>query len=80
MRQPLYGCWLSEGGLPVDDPRVLASARATGADVLACLSAQARTIKGIGNELGPAILIARYFRGSSQSAGSGADAEGFRCL
>ena len=50
-----------EGGLPVDDPRVLASARATGADVLACLSPQARTIEGIGNELGPAIRLPDTF-------------------
>ena len=50
-----------EGGLPVDDPRVLASARATGADVLACLSPQARTIRGIGNELGPAIRLPDTF-------------------
>ena len=51
----------TEGGLPVDDPRVLASARATGADVLACLSSQVRTIKGIGNELGPAIGLPDTF-------------------
>ena len=50
-----------EGGLPIDDPRVLASAQATGADVLACLSSQARTIKGIGNELGPAIRLPDTF-------------------
>ena len=61
MRRPLYGCWRHDGGLPVDDPRVLASARATGADVLACLSSQARTIKGIGNELGPAIRLPDTF-------------------
>ena len=50
-----------EAGLPVDDPRVLASARATGADVLACLSPQARTIRGIGDELGPAIRLPNIF-------------------
>jgi 4-diphosphocytidyl-2-C-methyl-D-erythritol kinase len=50
-----------EGGLPVDDPRVLASARATGADVLACLCPQARTIEGIGNELGPVIRLPDTF-------------------
>ena len=48
-------------GLSVDDPRVLASARATGADVLACLFPQARTIKGIGNELGPTIRLPDTF-------------------
>ena len=51
----------ADAGLPVDDPRVLASAQATGADVLACLSSQARTIKGIGNELGPAIRLPDTF-------------------
>ena len=51
----------TEVGLPVDDPRVLASARATGADVLACLVPQARTIRGIGHELGPAVRLPRTF-------------------
>jgi 4-diphosphocytidyl-2-C-methyl-D-erythritol kinase len=51
----------TEIGLSVDDPRVLASARATGADVLACLFPQARTIKGIGNELGPTIRLPDTF-------------------
>jgi 4-diphosphocytidyl-2-C-methyl-D-erythritol kinase len=51
----------TEAGLPIDDPRVLASARATGADVLACLFPQARTIRGIGNELGPAIRLPDIF-------------------
>jgi 4-diphosphocytidyl-2-C-methyl-D-erythritol kinase len=51
----------NEAGLPIDDPRVCASARATGADVLACLSLQARTIRGIGDELGPAIRLPDIF-------------------
>ena len=51
----------NEAGLSVDDPRVRASARATGADVLACLSPQARTISGIGDELGPAIRLPKIF-------------------
>jgi 4-diphosphocytidyl-2-C-methyl-D-erythritol kinase len=51
----------NEAGLPIDDPRVRASARATGADVLACLSPQARTIRGIGDELGPAIQLPDIF-------------------
>jgi 4-diphosphocytidyl-2-C-methyl-D-erythritol kinase len=51
----------NEAGLPIDDPRVCASARATGADVLACLSPQARTIRGIGDELGPAIQLPDIF-------------------
>src|ERR1700722_8102066 len=51
----------TEVGLPLDDPRVLASARATGADVLACLSPQARTLRGIGHELGLAIRLPDTF-------------------
>jgi 4-diphosphocytidyl-2-C-methyl-D-erythritol kinase len=51
----------NEAGLSVDDPRVRASARATGADVLACLSPQARTIRGIGDELGPPIRLPNIF-------------------
>jgi 4-diphosphocytidyl-2-C-methyl-D-erythritol kinase len=51
----------NEAGLSVDDPRVRASAGATGADVLACLSPQARTIRGIGDELGPAIRLPNIF-------------------
>jgi 4-diphosphocytidyl-2-C-methyl-D-erythritol kinase len=51
----------NEAGLSVDDPRVGASARATGADVLACLSPQARTITGIGDELGPPIRLPNIF-------------------
>jgi 4-diphosphocytidyl-2-C-methyl-D-erythritol kinase len=51
----------NEGGVSVDDPRVRASARATGADVLACLSPQARIIRGIGDELGPAIRLPDIF-------------------
>jgi 4-diphosphocytidyl-2-C-methyl-D-erythritol kinase len=51
----------TEAGLPVDDPRVLGSARATGADVLACLAPQARTMGGIGDELGPTVRLPRTF-------------------
>jgi len=51
----------AEAGLPVDDPRVRASARATGADVLACLSPQARIMQGIGDKLGPAIRLPNVF-------------------
>jgi 4-diphosphocytidyl-2-C-methyl-D-erythritol kinase len=50
-----------EAGLPVDDPRVRASAQATGADVLACLSPQARVIRGVGDKLGPAIRLPNIF-------------------
>jgi 4-diphosphocytidyl-2-C-methyl-D-erythritol kinase len=51
----------SEAGLSVDDPRVQASARATGADVLSCLSPQARIMKGIGDQLGPPIRLPKIF-------------------
>ena len=51
----------NKAGLLTDDPRVCASARATGADVLACLSPQARIISGIGDELGPAIRLPNMF-------------------
>src|SRR5271168_2797018 len=50
-----------EARLSVDDPEVRAAARATGADVLACLSPQARTIRGIGHELGPGIRLPDTF-------------------
>lgn len=50
-----------EAGLSVDDPRVHASARATGADVLVCLSPQARMMRGIGDKLGPAIRLPKLF-------------------
>jgi 4-diphosphocytidyl-2-C-methyl-D-erythritol kinase len=51
----------TEIGLSVNDPRVQASARATGADVLACLSPRARTMRGIGHELGPAVRLPDTF-------------------
>jgi 4-diphosphocytidyl-2-C-methyl-D-erythritol kinase len=50
-----------ESGLSIDDPRVRASALATGADVLACLSPQAGIMKGIGDQLGPAIRLPSIF-------------------
>ena len=37
------------------------AARATGADVLACLSPQARMMSGIGDQLGPAIPLPKIF-------------------
>jgi 4-diphosphocytidyl-2-C-methyl-D-erythritol kinase len=51
----------AEAGLSVDDSLVRASARATGADVLACLSPQARIMEGIGDKLGPAIRLPNIF-------------------
>jgi 4-diphosphocytidyl-2-C-methyl-D-erythritol kinase len=44
-------------GLSPDDPRVLAAARATGADVPVCLAAQARMMTGIGERLGPVLRL-----------------------
>jgi 4-diphosphocytidyl-2-C-methyl-D-erythritol kinase len=50
-----------EARLSVDDARVRAAARATGADVLACLCPRARMMTGIGDQLGPAIALPRMF-------------------
>src|ERR1700688_928432 len=50
-----------EAGLSVGDPRVHASACATGADVLVCLSPQARIMNGIGDKLGAAVRLPRVF-------------------
>ena len=48
-------------GLSMEDPRVRAAARATGADVLVCLSPQARIMRGIGDKLSPAIRLPKSF-------------------
>jgi 4-diphosphocytidyl-2-C-methyl-D-erythritol kinase len=50
-----------EAGVPIDDPRVRAAARATGADVLACLRPEARMMRGVGDQLGPAIALPKMF-------------------
>jgi 4-diphosphocytidyl-2-C-methyl-D-erythritol kinase len=50
-----------EAQLSIDDPRLRASAREAGADVLACLSPQARMMRGIGDQLGPAIALPKIF-------------------
>jgi 4-diphosphocytidyl-2-C-methyl-D-erythritol kinase len=50
-----------EAGLSVDDPRIHASALATGADVLVCLSPQARIMRGIGDKLGAAVRLPKVF-------------------
>ncbi len=44
-------------GLAVDDTRVMAAARATGADVLVCLAAKARMMMGVGDHLGPILSL-----------------------
>jgi 4-diphosphocytidyl-2-C-methyl-D-erythritol kinase len=51
----------SQAGLSLDDPRLRASARETGADVLACLCPRARMMWGIGDQLGPAIALPKIF-------------------
>jgi 4-diphosphocytidyl-2-C-methyl-D-erythritol kinase len=50
-----------EGRLSADDSRVRDAAKATGADVLACLCPQARIMAGIGDELGPPIPLPKIF-------------------
>lgn len=44
-------------GLAFEDPRILAAARSTGADVPVCLAAQARMMTGIGERLGPVLHL-----------------------
>ncbi len=51
----------NEAQLSIDDPRLRASAREAGADVLACLCPQARMMRGIGDQLGPAIALPKIF-------------------
>ena len=61
MRRRLCGCSRQRRDCRLTIRECCASARATGADVLACLSPQARTIRGIGDELGPAIRLPDTF-------------------
>jgi 4-diphosphocytidyl-2-C-methyl-D-erythritol kinase len=42
-----------ENGLALEDPRVFAAARATGADVPVCLTPRARVMAGVGDRVGP---------------------------
>jgi 4-diphosphocytidyl-2-C-methyl-D-erythritol kinase len=44
-------------GLAQDDPRLLDAAQATGADVPVCVAARARMMTGIGERLGPVLLL-----------------------
>jgi 4-diphosphocytidyl-2-C-methyl-D-erythritol kinase len=48
-------------GLPLEDPRVMDAARATGADVPVCVAARARMMRGIGEELGPVMTLPAIF-------------------
>jgi len=43
--------------LPLDDPRLIDAARATGADVPVCLAAKGRMMMGFGDKLGPLIRL-----------------------
>src|SRR5271156_4985925 len=47
--------------LSVDDPRVRDAAKATGADILACLCPRARMMTGVGDQLGQLIPLPRLF-------------------
>jgi 4-diphosphocytidyl-2-C-methyl-D-erythritol kinase len=59
--RPLTVFAMTQVGLPVDDPRVRDAAKATGADVLACLCPRARMMTGVGDQLGPLIPLPRIF-------------------
>jgi 4-diphosphocytidyl-2-C-methyl-D-erythritol kinase len=48
-------------GLSLSDPMVLEAARLTGADVPVCLEPKARMMRGVGEELGPALSLPRLF-------------------
>ncbi|RFB79073.1 4-(cytidine 5'-diphospho)-2-C-methyl-D-erythritol kinase [Methylovirgula sp. 4M-Z18] len=48
-------------GLDLDDPRLMAAARATGADVPVCLEAKARIMRGVGEALAPPIKLPPLF-------------------
>lgn len=47
--------------LRLSDPAVLEAARLTGADVPVCLEPKARMMRGVGEELGPALPLPRLF-------------------
>lgn len=48
-------------GLDLDDPRLIAAARRTGADVPVCLRSRARVMSGVGDRLGPPLRLPRLF-------------------
>jgi len=48
-------------GLSMDDERVMAAARATGADVPVCVGSQARMMRGVGGDLGPTLRLPPLF-------------------
>ena len=48
-------------GLSMDDERVMATARATGADVPVCVGSKARMMRGVGGDLGPTLRLPPLF-------------------
>jgi 4-diphosphocytidyl-2-C-methyl-D-erythritol kinase len=50
-----------EAGLAADEPRLIAAARETGSDVLACLCPRARKMWGVGDQVGPALALPKIF-------------------
>lgn len=48
-------------GFTLDDPRLMAAARATGADVPVCMGACARMMRGVGDELGDRLELPPLF-------------------
>ncbi|NIX76733.1 4-(cytidine 5'-diphospho)-2-C-methyl-D-erythritol kinase [Microvirga terricola] len=48
-------------GLPLSHPALREAARLTGADVSVCLEPRARMMRGVGEELGPALHLPRLF-------------------
>jgi 4-diphosphocytidyl-2-C-methyl-D-erythritol kinase len=48
-------------GLSMDDERVMAAARATGADVPVCVGSKARMMRGVGGDLGPTLRLPPLF-------------------
>jgi 4-diphosphocytidyl-2-C-methyl-D-erythritol kinase len=48
-------------GLPLEDPRLMAAARATGADVPVCLAAAPRMMRGAGEKLGEPLSLPPLF-------------------
>jgi 4-diphosphocytidyl-2-C-methyl-D-erythritol kinase len=47
----------THNGLARDDARLMAAARATGADVPVCLASEARMMRGVGDNLGPVLAL-----------------------
>jgi 4-diphosphocytidyl-2-C-methyl-D-erythritol kinase len=63
-----------------DDPALLEAAMATGADVPVCLASRARIMRGIGEELGPPLVLPRLFAVLVNPRTGVATADVFRAL